>query len=300
MRLYLYLYLFMMKFRFFLASTLLSSLSFVSGTALAQKGFSDLDIQGLKMGMAPVQTMPIIQLLAAKNGSKVREKSLQLGGRDPAKGIFVPLNNGKVTIQLQSGAVDMASTSQDYPDAVSVNFTPVPGEEKIAAIYRRSPYKAGARPIDDNVASDLLAKYGKPTYEESGKHSAQDFFVWAFDSNGTPLKSWAGKKCLLQFPKPDGRTSDPTSTNNSWSWIIESQWEDKQVSSYYKSCGTKLLIIESMIDSQIRTVNQISFIFYDIQAVIDGQKKANELMAAVSRNVTKDVIKGANQVKPSL
>ncbi|OQW86022.1 MAG: hypothetical protein BWK72_19070 [Rhodoferax ferrireducens] len=252
------------------------------------------------MGMAPVQTMPIIQQLAAKNGSKVREKSLQLGGRDPAKGIFVPLNNGKVTIQLQSGAVDMASTSQDYPDAVSVNFTPVPGEEKIAAIYRRSPYKAGARPIDDNVASDLLAKYGKPTYEESGKHSAQDFFVWAFDSNGTPLKSWAGKKCLLQFPKPDGRTSDPTSTNNSWSWIIESQWEDKQVSSYYKSCGTKLLIIESMIDSQIRTVNQISFIFYDIQAVIDGQKKANELMAAVSRNVTKDVIKGANQVKPSL
>lgn len=287
-----------MKSSYILTAALFLTSNFLVGPqAFAQKAFSDIDIQGIKMGMSPDQVMPIVQKLPRKPGAQIRVQSLQLGGRDPASGQFVPLKNGKVTIRIANGPTEMNSISLNDSDEISVNFVAVPDEQNVAAIYRRSALKAGARPLSENFVKDILAKYGKPTFE---KHINNDFLVWSFSSTGEPLKSWAGEKCLLGFPKTSDVVTDPTNPSILWTRIIEREWMDKLIPSYYKACGTKLLIIELMNDVGTKTTQRVNFIFYDIEAIINGSMKANKLMNEVSQSSKNNMIKNASQVKPSL
>ena len=174
-----------------------------------------------------------------------------------------------------------------------------PATGRVAAIYRRIPFKAGARPLSANISNDILEKYGKPIYET---HNREDFRVWAFDTKGDPLKTWAGNKCLLGFPRPESGDvmTDPTYPTVHWAEIIEKYWQEHNVAAYYKSCGSKLLTIQLLNEPGINTTYLANFIFLDIQGVIEGNAKANALMNAVSQESKKEAIKNANVIKPTL
>jgi hypothetical protein len=267
----------------------------------AQKTIMDIDIQGVKIGMSPSQATAIVDQLSTKVGSKVTVKSVQLGGSDPATGKFVPLQNGKATLRVSNGNLEMNALSTNDPDQISVNFGAVPGEERVAAIYRRAPFKEGARPLKDNVLSDIFGKYGKPILED---HGTTEVLYWAFDSKGVPLNTWAGKNCILGFPRPQTGNvmPDPTNPGISWAENIEKYWQDHSVSAYYKSCGSKQLTIQVLSTSVagINTVYLMTFMLADIQGINEANGKANALMNVLSQNSKKEAIKNANAIKPAL
>lgn len=90
-------------------------------------------------------------------------------------------------------------------EEITVVSPGVPGEEKVAAIWRTQNFKAGAMPAGETTLQALVEKYGMPQV----RRQQQDQWIqlyWLKDPGGTPLaqNSRGAQMCQGILARPEG------------------------------------------------------------------------------------------------
>lgn len=268
-----------------------TALSYAAGLAHAS-----LDIVGISLGMTPSEVANEIQGYAKEQNMRPLIRSINLSARDPATRRSVALPNGKFVAQYSVGEARQNASGADGKDELNVNFTPTPGKERVAAIYRRIGFNPSMAPSNANLFNDLKTKYGTPSYETPASQGAyKSTLIWSFDASGNLMKNFDPEKCRVKLPFPNGSILSPTSPENSWEEPILKSWPT--VEAYYGSCGTTLLTIRSEINARIGATQRLYVSLHATKAVIDAQRQANALMQAGDESAKSEAIKGAASVK---
>lgn len=120
------------------------------------------DVTGLRIGMTPDQTRPIIKsrvLISDSLQKSYTEKMAALGFNVPAQGVSGAVPNGKYLNALTvDGGSDVITRHQ-----LAVVFAPVPGHEEIVSVRREVVFPADKKPNYDVFEKTLTEKYGTPT-----------------------------------------------------------------------------------------------------------------------------------------
>ncbi len=268
-----------------------AALSYAAGLAQAS-----LDVVGISLGMTPSEVSKEIQGYAKEQNMRPLIRSINLSARDPATQRTVALPNGKFVAQYSVGEARQDASGPDGKDELSVNFTPTPGKERVAAIYRRIGFNPSTAPSNSNLFNDLKKKYGTPSYETPASQGAyKSTLIWAFDGSGNLMKNFDPKKCTVKLPFPSGSILSPTSPENSWEESIL-KWVPT-VEAYYALCGTTLLTIRSEINARIGATQRLYVSLHSTKEVVDTQRQADAFMQAGDESAKSNAIKDSQNVK---
>lgn len=254
------------------------------------------DVLGISLGMTPDQVSKEIREYANEQKLRPLIRTINLSARNPATGRTVALPNGKFVAQYSVGEARQDISGADGKDELSVNFTPTPGNEQVAAIYRRVGFNPGMAPSNANLFNDLKKKYGTPSFESPASQSLhKSMLIWSFDSSGKLSKNFDATRCAVKLPIPTAYVLSPTSPEHSWEEHVLKSWPSLQA--YYDVCGTTLLSIRTDINARIGAVQRMYVSLHATKAIIDAQRQANDLMQKGDESAKSNAIKGAESVK---
>lgn len=252
------------------------------------------EVLGLRLGMGPKETLDILrQRPIPPNERPYRIGFILLVAENPNGTGRIPVPDGKYVSQISNGETGQNATSTDHDDRVSANFTPTPGNERLAAIYRRLGFASGSKPSIQSLAADLNAKYGVPT--ATSKTNSGKKYVWAFDGHNNQIRSWGStSSCYVEFPSPDAYVRQPTSPEVKWTNSLVN-WKGK--GTYVQACGSRILTVDVTLLPGEQLADSMRLSFLDIASVIDGQREASALIAATRKNAEDKQIHNADRVK---
>lgn len=272
------------------------TLAFILLTCLIMPAQAVPDVLGISLGMTPDQVAKAMQAHAAELRQRPSILTIQLTARDPATGRAVALPNGKYVAQYAIGEARQEITGSDGEDELSVNFSPRPGKEGAAAIYRRLGFKPGEAPLNTNLLADLRRKYGPPSFEvppTTGLASSE--LLWAFDEAGKAVVSHGGQRCMVPLPAPTAYVRSPTAPESPWEQPIVQAWSSTET--YYRACGTSVLRVRTTTDRNLGTTSRLYVTYQAVKDVIQAQQGANDLMRRGEESAKGEAVKGAGQVK---
>lgn len=254
------------------------------------------DVVGIGLGMTPNEASKEIQSYANEQKLRPLTRTINLSARNPATGRTEALPNGKFIAQYAVGEARQNVSGADGQDELSVNFTPAPGNEKVAAIYRRVGFNPGMAPSNANLLSDLKKKYGTPSFETpAAQNGSKTRLIWSFDASGNLLKNIDAEKCNVKLPAPTSYILSPTSPEHSWEEPILKAWPSLQA--YYDTCGATVLSVRTEINARVGTVQRLYVALHATKAIIDAQRQANDFMQKGNESAKNNAIKGAENVK---
>lgn len=257
-----------------------------------ESGGNGPEVVGVRLGMTAAEATAILKRRPVSQGERRPYAGyIVLVADAPGVNGRIAVPNGKYLSLLANGETGRNATTTDHDDRFNVSFTPVPGNERVAAIYRRVGFPLGAKPLKENLVNDLIKKYGKPTQIQARAST----YIWAFDTHGNLMTGWLGNQCNVEFPEPSAYVTDPTSPEFRWTNNLAQGWKSKL--DFFQSCGSRVLRVELQGPTDLPVVDSLRLSYSDVQAVIAGQRVAAGLTAAARKNTAETAVRSANQVK---